>query len=169
MSTKIKKEYKNLNFQIRETSSENKDKYGNVTINITKDNISLYAENHILDKTSFDELEKRCKEIISIIDTDENVKICNACDFLYTNRVDGVNCEQSFSWADRNIFTHNMKPRYKSVTPKNKSKSCIYTTGFIFDTIHIITHLDDINPIFTYDELVDEESLVMTKGYQKNN
>lgn len=81
MSTKIKKEYKNLNFQIRETSSENKDKYGNVTINITKDNISLYAENHILDKTSFDELEKRCKEIISIIDTDENVKICNACDF----------------------------------------------------------------------------------------
>lgn len=135
---------------------------------IIQDKTGLYSERHTLEKISIPELKERCKTIISLIQTDENIKICNACGFLYTTRENRVNCEQSFSWMDRHVFTHGMNPRYKSVNQNNESKTCIYSTGFLFDTIHIVTHLDSVNPIFTHDELVNNESLVMAKGYEKD-
>jgi len=169
MSEKIQDTYQDMNYIIDINKSPyNKEKYGDVNFSIIQNKTGLYSERHMLNKTSVSELTKRCKNIISSIHKDEDVKICNACGFLYTTRNNSVNCEQSFPWSDRHIFTHGMEPRYKSVNSNNKSKSCIYSTGFIFDTVHIITHLDDVNPIFTDEELVNNESLVMTKGYEKD-
>lgn len=169
MSEKIRDTYQDLNYIIDINKTPyNKKKYGDVNISIVKDKTGLYSERHTMDKTSVSELKKRCKKIISLIHKEKDIKICNACGFLYTTRTSSVNCEQSFSWVDRHIFTHGLDPRYKSVNPDNKSKSCIYSTGFIFDTIHIITHLDSVNPIFTDEQLVNNESVVMAKGYEKD-
>ena len=170
MNNKTNK-YRGYKYKINRTkdkSKKYKQKYGNVNINIIKNSLVLYAESHIYEKTSFNSLEDRCKEIINAIIDNKNVKICSACNWLYTTRDNRTRCEQSFSWSDRNIFEHGMNPRYKSIDTNEFSKTCIYTTGKIFEKIHIITHLENTNPIYSQEELVNYDSLIMAKGYRKN-
>jgi len=56
-------------------------------MSICQDKTGLYSERHTLNKTSIPELEKRCKTIISLIHTDEDIKICNACGFYIQREI----------------------------------------------------------------------------------
>lgn len=143
------------------------EKYGDVVLSIFDDSYGIYTERHTSDETPLSELKDRARDIISRIHDDENVGRCDACGGLYNRKADNQLYEQEFSWADRHIFTHGMDPRYKSAETNEQTRTCVWTTGRIFDTVHVVTHLRDTNPFYDDEELVNTDSLVMCRGFER--
>lgn len=163
-------EYRNINWKIRQTgelSERDVNRYGDILITLLDGNKGIYTERHWLDETSLETLETRLKHCIGSIHDDENIEMCGACNQLYNRNVGSRIYEQELTWADRHIFKNGLDPRYKAVETYEHAETCVYTTGRIFDTIHTITHLWDVNPFYTDAELADTDSLVMTRGFSR--
>lgn len=143
------------------------DQFGDTTLHVFDGQYGIYIERHHSDATTLKELEQRVTSLIDDIHDDENIGQCSACDCLYNRTVNNQVYEQDFSWADRHIFTHGMNPRYKAAPTDEAAETCVYSTGFLFDTIHVITHFWDTNPFFSDEELVECNSLVITQGFER--
>ena len=129
----------------------------------------IYTERH--DSEERDDLnwyEERAKGLIDQLQDDDNIQQCDACDCLYNRKVGVELYEQDLSWSDRHFFKHGLDPRYKAASTNENAETCVWTTGRIFDTVHVVTHLYDTNPFFDDEELVECESLVMTRGFDRS-
>lgn len=163
--------YRGLEWRIRYGGRDEKyyKQYGDISFSIPSDTnpCNLYYEGHYFEKTSIDELQERIESAIDAIHDEENVQQCEACGNLYNRDVKRGRYEQELSWADRHFFKHGIDPRYKRAESYEHAETCVYTSGWIFDTLHVITHFWETNPLYEDEELVACESLASTRGFQR--
>lgn len=161
--------------QEEDESTVNYREFGDISLRIVdseyetdRGGVVLYTERH--DSHERDDLDwyvDRAKSLIDQFHDDDNVKQCPACDTLYNVSIDHHRYERELTWSQRHIFHHGMDPRYRQTETREKSQTCVWTTGRVFDTMHMVTHLQETNPFFDDDELVACDSLVLTRGYDK--
>jgi hypothetical protein len=151
-----------------DTPWRDSDRYGDTNIDLLDGNHIIYGERHHSERTTLDTLEQRLIDCIDMLCERDDIGQCDACNGLYIRTVDRELCEQTFSWADRHIFTHGLDPRYKAAPTTGRAQTCVYATGRLFDTLHIITHHWDVNPFYSDEQLVACESLNYARGLDRS-
>jgi hypothetical protein len=141
--------------------------YGDVLVFIRDGTYGQYSERHDSEFTTLADLEARTRDLIDRLCDDDNIGKCDACGGFYNRRVDKRLYERELTWSDRHIFDGGMDPRYASHETREETKTCVWTTGRIFDTLHLVTHLNETNIFFDDDELVGTKSLVLCRGFER--
>ena len=160
--------HRNHKWEIRQRESDElTEKYGDVILTICDGSLGQYTERHDSAHATLTELESRAVSLINQLCEDDNVGKCTACGGFYNKRVNQLQYEHTLTWSDRHIFTHGMDPPYKQHSAHEETETCVWTTGRIFDALHVVTHLKETNLLFDEEELAECDSLVSCRGYNR--